>query len=316
VRINAALHYRDPGDLCVITCLFNLGASGTKIRNFLTALSPLRMGTIPLLVVECAHSDLPFGLPASAGVMQVRSKASLWQKERLLNYAIAQVSQRFKKIAWLDSDILFENPDWAVEASKKLDQSAIVQLFESVIRLPRDQTSYSGEGQIWEGFASVYEQHPDAVLHGDFAVHGHTGFAWAARSDILSSSLLYDGAIAGGGDHIMAHAFCGDWESACLTKMMDKGSDWHQHAARWAGELYPLVKSKVGSVPGMLLHLWHGAINSRRHIERHRVLRACNFDPGTDLRIAPNGCWEWCSQKPDLHRTISEYLSLRQIEAD
>jgi hypothetical protein len=316
VNINAAQHYRDPGDLCVITCLFNVSASAAKLRNFLTMSSPVRFGTIPLLAVECAYANLPFELPATAGVMQVRSRANLWQKERLLNCALAQVSLRFKKIAWLDSDILFENPDWAVEASQKLDQMAIVQLFDCVIRLPRGQTSYCGEGQRWEGFASVYREHPNAMLHGDFAVHGHTGFAWAARREVFSSSRLYDGAIAGGGDHVMAHAFCGDWESPCLTKMMGEGSAWHRHSVRWAQGMYPLVKSKVGFVPGAALHLWHGELSSRQHMERYRVLHACDFDPGTDLRAAPDGCWEWGSEKPDLHRAISEYLAVRRIEAD
>jgi hypothetical protein len=316
VKINSAQHYTAPGDLCVITCLFNVSAPYAKLRNFLTAYSPHRFDSIPVLVVECAYADHPFEIPASQGVIQVRSTANLWQKERLLNCALARVSPRFKKIAWLDSDILFENSDWAIEASKKLDQTPIIQLFERVVRLPAGQTFYSGEGKIWEGFASVYREHPNALLHGDFAVHGHTGFAWAARREVLSPSLLYDGAIAGGGDHVMAHAFCGDWESSCLTKLMCEGSAWHRHAIRWAQGIYPLVRGEVDFVPGAVLHLWHGEIDSRRHKDRHRVLHACNFDPATDVKIAPNGCWEWCPQKPELHRIIGEYLSQRQMEGD
>jgi|HubBroStandDraft_1064217.scaffolds.fasta_scaffold02267_4 glycosyltransferase involved in cell wall biosynthesis len=315
-QIRAAARYRDPGDLCVIMCLFNLGHSQDKLRNFTFCHSLFRISEIPLIVVECAFGADPWVLDPSAEVMQLRTSAALWQKERLINCGLARVPERCTKVAWIDADVVFENPDWAMEASKKLDQMPIVQLFDRVIRLPRGQTTYSGEGQIWEGFASVYREHPNALLHGDFAVHGHTGFAWAARREVFSSSLLYDGAVAGGGDHVMAHAFCGDWESPCLTDLMVEGSAWYQHAVRWARGIYPLVKGKVGFVPGAVQHLWHGEVSSRKHVERNRVLRSCDFDPVTDLRIAPGGCWEWCSQKPDLNRTVSEYLSLRRIEAD
>ena len=313
--IHPAKAYRSAKDFCAVTCLFNVGNSTTKLNNFHLASLPFEAGGMTLFVIECVTGNAPFALPNSAAVIQVRTQSNLWQKERLLNLAIKKLAPQFGKIAWIDSDILFENPNWAEEASAMLDHVGMVQLFDQAIRMPRGQISYSGEGTVWEGFAAVYHAYPNALLCGDFAVHGHTGFAWAARTEILSSTPLYDAAVAGGGDHVMAHAFCGDWDSPCLTRMMSAGSAWHEHASAWGRRIYPLVQGRVSHLPGAILHLWHGELGSRRHVERFEALRANGFDPQTDLRPEEGGCWQWASDKPGLHDAVSAYLLHRQAEA-
>ena len=39
-----------------------------------------------------------------------------------------------------------------------------------------------------------------------FDIHGHTGFAWGARREVLDQVPLFDRAIVGTADHIIAHA--------------------------------------------------------------------------------------------------------------
>jgi hypothetical protein len=153
------------------------------------------------------------------------------------------------------------------------------------------------------------------MLTGDFGVHGHTGFGWAARRSVLDQVGLYDACVAGGGDHVMAHAFCGDWESPCLMRMMGPGSLWHRSAVAWASKVYPLVRARVGVVGGAALHLWHGDIPSRRHILRYEALHNARFDPDRDLETDKNGCWRWASHKPSLHAALENYLADRRSEA-
>jgi hypothetical protein len=315
-RVRAAARYERPDDLCVIMCLFNMWGAAEKLRNFLFASSVLNYSGIPLYMVECVEGDQPWVLPPSPTAIRLRAASSLWQKERLINRVIELLPARFTKVAWLDADILFSNPGWASHASRLLDEVAVVQLCERIVRLPRGEHAYSGVGVVWESFASVYQKSPNALLEGNFAAHGHTGFGWAARRDVLESTALYDPCITGGADHLIAHAFCGDWESACLKVMMGTDTAWYNHAVNWAKRMYPLVRARVGVVPGTALHLWHGEIASRQHALRYNALKAAGFDPGHDLRIDANGCWQWACEKPELRRAVAEYLKARSAEAD
>jgi predicted O-methyltransferase YrrM len=312
--IRAAGQYRNPGDLCVITSLFNIRGCQEKLRNFAFTSALLRLSGIPLIVVECVSDDDPWDLSPSSDVLQLRASAALWQKERLVNCALSRVPPGCTKIAWIDADILFQNAAWAVRASELLSDYSVVQLGDRLIRLPRGRHSYAGDGNVWESFGAVYLRHPNALLLGDFGLHGHTGFGWAARRNVLESVGLYDACIAGGGDHVMAHAFCGDWESACLTRMLGADSAWHRHAVAWARRVYPLVRARLGVVEGAVLHLWHGELASRGHVHRYEAVRNAQFDPDLDIEIDQGGCWRWRSVKPPLHAAMADYLANRSTE--
>lgn len=252
-----------------------------------------------------------FELPDGAGLMRIRGRDVMWQKERLLNIAIKQVPARFAKIVWLDCDLLFGNPDWASETSRLLDRYPVVQPFDTVVRLPRGVTEDAGSGERWSSFAAAYSKQPQALLSGDFPAHGHTGFAWAARREILSKHGLYDGCVAGSGDHMMAHAFAGDWHGPCIRRIFGDNQAHWTHFAAWSSGIYRDVRAAVSFAPGTLLHLWHGETQDRKYVHRNRDLAGFGFDPSADVRIGPAGCWEWSSDKPDLHRWAAEYFGLR-----
>lgn len=315
-QVRPATEYRNPGDLCVILCLFNLGRSQEKRQNFASCHALLQKSGIPSVTVDCVSGDDPWILRPSAQVLRLRASATLWQKERLINRALAYVPDQCSKVAWIDADILFENPDWAVSASQLLDNLAVVQLADRIIRPPRGSQVFKGPGRGWESFAAVYAKQPNAMLAGAIERHGHPGFGWAAQRTILEQTGLYDGCVTGGGDHVMAHAFCGDWESRCLTLMMGADTAWYRHAVAWALKTYPLVRARVGVVAGAALHLWHGDLISRHYDFRYEALRDARFDPNNDLEPDQQGCWCWASNKPQLHAAISNYLAIRRVEAD
>jgi hypothetical protein len=313
--IDAAYAYRSSGDLCALTCVFGFAGAATRLRNFAFASSLFQPGGPPLFVVECAiDDDLEMALP-SEPFLRFRSHAALWQKERLLNEAIRQLPERFTKVAWIDADVLFANADWAVDASRLLDEFAVVQLCEQIVRLPRGRHAYMGHGEVWDSFAAVYRNEPNAMLGGDFGAHGHTGIGWAARRSVLEHGGLYDACIVGGADHFIAHAFCGDWESACITRMMGANSSWHRHASEWAKSVYPLVRAQMGVVPGAALHLWHGDMASRQHARRYEPLHLASFDPARDIERDEIGSWRWSGDKTDLYEAVGRYIKARRLEA-
>jgi hypothetical protein len=308
--------YAPTPDLWVVTAYFNPAGFRSKRRNYDLFRDRIEAAGLPLVTVECALSGRPFELTPGPGLLQVRGRDVMWQKERLLNAAIAGLPDACRKVAWLDADVLFENPDWAAQAAARLDEFPVVQPFDRAVRLPRGATADDGCGDIYPGFAAVYARQPHRLLTGDFAAHGHTGFAWAARREVLADRGLYDACIAGSGDHMMAHAFCGDWTSACVDRIIGTANRHRGYFADWCRAVYPRVRARVGFVPGAVLHLWHGEVADRRYVDRNRELAGFGFDPATDVRVGEGGCWEWASRKPGLHRWAAEYFGRRREDGD
>ncbi|MGH7960327.1 MAG: hypothetical protein ACRERD_00690 [Candidatus Binatia bacterium] len=308
---HAATVYDRVDDLGLVTSYFNPAGYKSKLHNYETFKDRIARSNLPLLTIECAFGDEAFTLPPAPDVIQVRTKHIMWQKERLLNLAIARLPSRCTKVAWLDGDILFENPGWAVETSRLLDRYPVVQPFATAIRLPSGCQDYRGEGDVWRSFGAVYTTHPQWVRKGKYERHGETGFAWAARRDVVAAVGLYDAGIIGGGDHLIAHAMCGDWVSPCMVRLLGVRTAVWQHFRQWGATFYRTVRGEIGYVPGAALHLWHGERSDRYYSLRHRELESFAFDPAKDLRLGDSACWEWASDKQALHHWAAEYFTRR-----
>jgi len=129
----AASRYDVVHDLWVIAAYYNPHGYKTRAKNHALFAAKLEQSGIPLLTVECAFGDEPFALPDGPQVLKLCCASVLWQKERLLNVAVSALPPRCTKVAWLDADILFARPDWAVLTSKLLDTYAVVQVFDHVV---------------------------------------------------------------------------------------------------------------------------------------------------------------------------------------
>ncbi len=298
--------------LHAITCLFNPGGYRTKLANYRAFRERLARQGVPLLTVECAFAGQSFELEPAADVLQIRATAVMWQKERLLNLGLRALPASATKVAWLDADVLFARDDWARETAARLDEWPVVQPFDAAIRLPRGHGEFSGEGNAWRGFAAIYAQSPNEFLRGDFDAHGHTGFAWAARRDWLDEFGLYDACIAGSGDHMMAHAFIGDWDSRCIGRILGSANAHRRYFAAWCERIYPTLRARTGCTPGTIWHLWHGEIADRRYVVRNRELADFDFDPALDLRDPERGAWEWTARGARMANWARDYFGHRR----
>ncbi|MCZ8226118.1 MAG: hypothetical protein O9324_19735 [Microcystis sp. LE19-84.1B] len=308
--------YETSKDICLITCYFNPSHYKSKYINYLKFREKIQYAGLKLLTVECVFGDSNFNLPASSDVLQIRSTSVMWQKERLLNLAIQSLPVEVKKVAWLDCDILFSNPRWAIETSKLLDEFPVVQPFMRVFRLPRGHEFYNGEAESWRSFGYVVNLSPDLIKKGNFHQHGHTGLAWAARREILEKHSLYDSLISGSADHMMAHAMCGDFASSCIKRIMSNNNKLLSHFLQWGKGFYEEINGKIGYTQGTVIHLWHGETENRKYITRHDELMKYDFDPGKDIRIGDSGTWEWSSNKPELHQWAINYFGHRKEDGE
>jgi hypothetical protein len=184
--IEPALTYTPCPDLWGVTAYFNPAHYRTRRANYAHFAAPIRAAGIPLLTVEHAVGDAPFELPPGPDVLQVRGPDVLWQKERLINLGVAHLPPDAARIAWLDGDIRFTNPDWAVTTARLLDDYPVVQPFARAIRLRRGCLVADGTESAADSFAATVACAPDTLQRGTFYAHGHTGFAWAGRREWLA----------------------------------------------------------------------------------------------------------------------------------
>jgi hypothetical protein len=323
--ISAAANYAAAAELGILTTYYNPSRFQTKLHNFREFIAPFASWTATqVVIVECAFGDEPFALPATPHTtLRCRGKDVMWQKERLLNIALEALPSQYRYVAWIDADVLFANPRWAVDACEALTVVPVVQLFRCAFHLPRGATShtFTGEGtdpSARESFGAVHERWPEAVAMGANPGglppfhHGHPGFGWAARRSFLDERGFYDHCIMGGGDHAMVHAMCGDTASTCVAQELGLDTPAHRAFVEWADAVHGDVRGRVGHVPGELLHLWHGDMKNRNYGKRYEALISSGFDPKLDLRRGASNLWEWTPRGERLRAAFSDFFDSRR----
>ena len=298
--------------LSVITTYFNPCRYATRRRNYDTFMAGMRRAGVACITVECAFGDDAFELPPALDVLQVRSHAVLWQKERLLNLAASWLPPRCRYVAWLDCDIVFRNADWARELVGVLEQHKVAQVFETCLRLERDNVSGASADRA-HSFAAVMAANREAMAAGRYDAHGHTGYGWAMRREIFDQVGLYETAISGSADHFMAHAIFGHY-GFCIDNALKHDARQIAHLKAWGDRFHHLVQGSLGCVRGEIEHLWHGDTVNRRYFLRMHEITDLGFDPWTDLHILPGRALEWRPglAKPGLQQYFINYFQSRQ----
>jgi hypothetical protein len=303
-------------DLWIVTAYFNPCRYVTKRANFEWFAAGLRSVGANLLVVEMALDDGEFELGREYESIRVRGGGVMWQKERLLNIAAAHLPSSCTKVAWVDGDLLFEDDEWLRKTADALDHHIVVQPFSSCIRLPRGQREWPRDGaetaSVAESFAAVFARDPSLATHGRYSLHGHTGFAWAARRELFERCGLYDACLTGSGDHLMAHVFAGALGSICIPAMIGAGHAYAAHFARWTAEADRIVGGSLGHIDGRVLHLWHGEVADRRYYWRNQEFKAFDFDPDRHLQQAASGAWDWADAPAEIRAWASDLFASRK----
>jgi hypothetical protein len=307
------------GDMWGVAAHFNPSGYMTKLQNLELFARRVRRQGLQLAIVELAFGDAAFLVPEECAdmVVRVRSGSVMWQKERLINLAVARLPESCRKVVWLDGDILFTNGDWVMETSRLLEEHRAVQPFEIAAWLPRDGAGRLNEyaGKIDRlphkpGSALTMRHLPDKrelLFHPEMV---HPGFAWAARREILEKHGLCDRLILGGGDYVNMLAMY--FDPAVLGRPDTTGGLAAGEIAGWMDGFHGGFCGDVAYAEGAVLHLWHGDLANRNYLQRYGILRDCGYSPRTDIALNADGCWEWSSGKPELHRRVIEYFASRR----
>jgi hypothetical protein len=303
----------DRGRLWAVTSYYNPVPYRRRLENYRVFRERL---ALPLLTVELVFGTEPdLGETDADILVQIRGGDVMWQKERLLNLAVAALPAECDRVAWLDCDVIFTDDHWTERLDEKLDECALVQPFGRVHYLGRDwlpgmapeaATEFSRMSVVAAIESGVPSTEALAKQLGDRSKTYSTGFAWAAHRALVQRHSLYDAAIVGTGDRLVASAAFDCADAAANLFMMSEAR--RRHYAAWAGPWAAAVAGRVGGLEGELLNLWHGEMANRGSGARHTALRDFDYDPCRDIALDAQGVWRWASDKPEMHAWLRDYF--------
>ena len=274
--------YKTHSEAVIIACYFNPQNNPYRLiafKKFYESIKHLNHRIVEC-VVDGSTPELNFFKVSDESYSRVYTKNLLWHKEALLNGIIAKLPSKFKYVFWVDADVLFTNNNWLVEGVESLQTNKILQPFEYCVHLEKDlyQPLFNVEREkkfvgnpltrhpkMWRSFCANHNTSKYISSDTNYDKHGHVGFAWGARREVLDAIPLYDKALIGGADHIMAHAAAGQIGHSCITKSF---TDDIESVNDWSRLFYNVVNGKIGYVKGDLYHIWHGDLVKRQYLKR------------------------------------------------
>lgn len=270
--------YKTNSEAVVVACFYNPQKSPYRLLAFQKWYRSIKH--LNHRIIECLiGDDNKSQLPTSPYIHQLYTNSLLWHKETLLNRIVSCLPKKFKYVFWLDTDVLFTNPNWLVEGVQKLQTKNVIQPFEYCIHLERNQLKPDFDVDVWKPLVSYIKQRhkklwrsfcanyctTDFSSDSNYDLHGHVGFAWGARREVLEKCPLYDHALIGGADHIIAHAAADHIPHPCISNAF---KDVLEEVTEWSRRFSDTVQKKVGFVGGDLYHIWHGDISKRQYLKR------------------------------------------------
>lgn len=270
--------YKTNSEAVIIACYFNPENNPYRLIAFNRFYESIKH--LNHRVVECVIGNTRPQLPETEFITRVSTNTTLWHKESLLNGLVKNLPSRFKYVFWVDADVIFTNKNWLVEGVESLQTNNILQPFEYCVHLDKDlhQPLFNVERErkfvgnpltrhpkMWRSFCANHNTSKHISSDTNYDKHGHVGFAWGARREVLNSIGLYDKALIGGADHIMAHAAAGQIGHSCITKSF---TDDIESVNDWSKLFYAVVRGKIGYVKGDLYHIWHGDLVKRQYLKR------------------------------------------------
>ena len=238
---------------------------------------------IRLYVVELAYKNQKFIVTKSNDKhhLQIRTNTPLWHKENMINIAVKKLlPNNYKAFAWIDADIEFESNTWALDTLKILNgYKDVVQLFSHAVDMDHDESTLN----IFSSFGYSFAKHKK-FKPGKINDYWHPGFAWAiTRKAYEKIGGLYEKGILGSGDNIMAYAFI----NKCIYYNNNKYSDDYNNSMLEFQEQSKHLR--LGYVPGVIRHFYHGKKKNRYYHERTEILAKYQFSPTNDIAHDSNG---------------------------
>ena len=294
-------------------------------KNFIEHMLDSKVGSVT--IVETALGDRPFELAHIPHIKHIptRAKTVVWSKESALMVGARSLPPDAKYWAWLDADTTYHNPDWAAETVHALQIYPVVQTWTEALDLNpkgrvltvKGQKVATSFGWVWQEFQEVTSWWKVDKNGQSYFPYGHPGFGWSSSLDWLwNVGGLLTHAPVGASDNHMSLAMVGEIGKATSGISADS---YRAYLKSWSERCYRATQGRVGAVPGLISHHWHGNKEGkmgRGYSARAVLLQKHDFCPLNDVYLNRDGILELTGEKPALERSILKYMSSREEDAN
>lgn len=279
-------------DMAVCLVIFNPAESKRILMNYLYTVNLLTLQQIPWFTMELAFENKDFEIPEGPNVFRVRSNSYMFHKERMCRILEKKIPIKFKKIVFMDADIIFNDNSWYEKTSKLLNTHDIVQCFEKCHWM---DLSYK---------KVVLTRETALKMRGPVFDHTyHPGFVWAFRRDWYKKAGFFDICVSGSGDTLSVIAWMNKRLSSTFKSLplsMKPAFD----------EFRKLPLPKMTYLKDIdVYHLYHGSRKNRQYVDRHKPLDI-NIGIYRLLKINKDGMYEWIDSK-SLNPVFKAYFESR-----
>ncbi len=270
---------------------------------------------VKLHIVEIAFGDRHLEVTTKDDCSEtsnlcLRTSHELWHKENMINLAVRHLLPLdWKYLAWIDTDVFFSNPNWAIETIHQLQHYPLIQPWSECM----DLGAYGNALSMFRSFSMLAQRGVKQQTNpADPYPYGHSGFAWACTRLFWENvGGLMDFAILGSADHHMAWASIGGVQNSVHKKMNPNFGrlcqDWQERSLR-------LTHGHLSYVPGRIEHRFHGPKARRYYRDRWQIFIKHNFDPIRDLQRDEQGLY-YIAGKPGLQEDIRQYMRARHEDS-
>ena len=259
-------------DMAVCFVVFNPARTKRMIMNYLYTKNQFDIQKIPNFTLELVYKGREPELP---NAFHVSSNSFMFHKENLCRILETKIPKHYKKLAFLDCDLLFEDPTWYEKTSKLLDEYDVVQPFETAYWLDLTYTR-----------ATLQRDTIVKLKPPSWNFEYHPGFAWCMRRDWYNQVGFFDYAISGSGDTLSSAAW--------LRKIFPKNFQSLPKSIESEYTKFKKHKSpRITYLKGYTVHhLYHGSRVNRNYAERHKMI---NVQTDVQKLITKNkdGVFEW-----------------------
>ena len=236
---------------------------------------------IKIYVVELIYPNQKFIISNSNNKnhLQIYTDIPLWHKENMINLGVKLLPKDYKAFAWIDADIEFESSTWVIDTLKILNGCKdVVQLFSHCVDMDKDESTMNN-------FTSFGYSYCKNKKYGSTGLnYWHPGYAWAiTRKAYEKIGGLFDKGILGSGDFIMANSFIGMTKNITYNKLPEDYKNFMLEFEKKAKNL------RLGYVPGIIRHYFHGKKINRKYCERTEILIKYNYSPIKHIMYDKNG---------------------------
>lgn len=272
-----------------------------------------KTANVKFYAVEVAFGDRKFECTDKNNPqhLQLRTNQEIWHKENAINLGAKHLLPKdWKYVAWIDADISFMNPGWALETIQQLQHYPVIQPWSDCI----DLGPYGEILQHFQSFGYLHRLGVPKQLHPSQPYrYAHSGFAWACTRFFWENVKgLMDFCILGSADHHQAFGLIGQMQysvhGSTSKGFKDRCIAWQSDACRVTHG------DDIGFVKGTISHFFHGKKSNRKYRERWEIQIDNEYDPTKDLGYDSQGL-TYVLSKPKLLADLRDYFRARQEDS-